>query len=79
MDVSVTGEATRTSIRRMRAGEDTISVAGDVLRDCNADLFPNFELGNNEHVGHFDPVSCPEAGYMLAVRPGCHPVLPTRR
>ena len=31
----------------MRAGEDTISVTGNVLRDYNTDLFPILELGTS--------------------------------
>ncbi|WP_342319098.1 NADP-dependent isocitrate dehydrogenase [Corynebacterium mayonis] len=40
-------EATRTSIERIRRGEDTISVTGNVLRDYNTDLFPILELGTS--------------------------------
>lgn len=38
-------EATQFSIDRIRRGEDTISVTGNVLRDYNTDLFPILELG----------------------------------
>ena len=38
-------EATKVSIERIRRGEDTISVTGNVLRDYNTDLFPILELG----------------------------------
>ncbi len=37
--------ATQISLDRMRKGEDTISVTGNVLRDYNTDLFPILELG----------------------------------
>ncbi|GAA3817682.1 NADP-dependent isocitrate dehydrogenase [Nocardioides panacisoli] len=35
------------SLERMRKGEDTISVTGNVLRDYNTDLFPILELGTS--------------------------------
>ncbi|GGH59977.1 NADP-dependent isocitrate dehydrogenase [Rothia aerolata] len=40
-------EATQVSIDRIRKGEDTISVTGNVLRDYNTDLFPILELGTS--------------------------------
>lgn len=40
-------EATRYSIDRIRAGKDTISVTGNVLRDYLTDLFPILELGTS--------------------------------
>jgi isocitrate dehydrogenase len=40
-------EATAFSIERIRKGEDTISVTGNVLRDYNTDLFPILELGTS--------------------------------
>jgi isocitrate dehydrogenase len=40
-------EATQYSIDRIRKGEDTISVTGNVLRDYNTDLFPILELGTS--------------------------------
>ncbi|GAA1395553.1 NADP-dependent isocitrate dehydrogenase [Luteococcus peritonei] len=40
-------EATTFSIERIRKGEDTISVTGNVLRDYNTDLFPILELGTS--------------------------------
>ncbi len=39
--------ATKYSLTRMRAGKDTISVTGNVLRDYNTDLFPILELGTS--------------------------------
>lgn len=39
--------ATSYSLARMRKGEDTISVTGNVLRDYNTDLFPILELGTS--------------------------------
>src|SRR5258707_3062812 len=35
------------SLERIRRGEDTISVTGNVLRDYLTDLFPIFELGTS--------------------------------
>ncbi|WP_213993385.1 NADP-dependent isocitrate dehydrogenase [Sodalis sp. dw_96] len=40
-------EATRFSLDRIRAGKDTISVTGNVLRDYLTDLFPIMELGTS--------------------------------
>jgi isocitrate dehydrogenase len=40
-------EACTFSIERIRKGEDTISVTGNVLRDYNTDLFPILELGTS--------------------------------
>jgi isocitrate dehydrogenase len=37
-------EATRATLLRVRAGQDTISVTGNVLRDYLTDLFPILEL-----------------------------------
>jgi isocitrate dehydrogenase len=39
--------ATSYTLERMRKGEDTISVTGNVLRDYNTDLFPILELGTS--------------------------------
>ncbi|MET8294239.1 NADP-dependent isocitrate dehydrogenase [Streptomyces sp. NPDC005180] len=40
-------EATKYSLERIRRGEDTISVTGNVLRDYLTDLFPILELGTS--------------------------------
>jgi len=40
-------EAMRFSLERIRAGKDTISVTGNVLRDYLTDLFPIIELGTS--------------------------------
>jgi isocitrate dehydrogenase len=40
-------DATRLSLQRIRRGEDTISVTGNVLRDYNTDLFPILEVGTS--------------------------------
>lgn len=39
--------ATKFSLERIRRGEDTISVTGNVLRDYLTDLFPILELGTS--------------------------------
>jgi isocitrate dehydrogenase len=44
MDVAA---ATRYTLARAKAGEDTISVTGNVLRDYLTDLFPILELGTS--------------------------------
>ncbi|OIP18014.1 MAG: isocitrate dehydrogenase (NADP(+)) [Betaproteobacteria bacterium CG2_30_59_46] len=40
-------EAIRFSFERIRAGKDTISVTGNVMRDYLTDLFPILELGSS--------------------------------
>lgn len=40
-------DATKFSLERIRKGEDTISVTGNVLRDYLTDLFPILELGTS--------------------------------
>ncbi len=40
-------EAMRVSLERIRKGEDTISVTGNVLRDYLTDLFPILEIGTS--------------------------------
>ncbi|CAG4882692.1 Isocitrate dehydrogenase [NADP] [Georgfuchsia toluolica] len=40
-------DAIRLSLERIRAGKDTISVTGNVLRDYLTDLFPILELGTS--------------------------------
>lgn len=40
-------DAAKLSIERARAGENTISVTGNVLRDFNTDLYPIIELGTS--------------------------------
>lgn len=40
-------EATKLSLERIRRGENTISVTGNVLRDYLTDLFPILELGTS--------------------------------
>ncbi len=43
-------EATRVSCERAKAGQDTISVTGNVLRDYLTDLFPILELGTSSRM-----------------------------
>jgi len=40
-------EAMRATLKRVKSGEDTISVTGNVLRDYLTDLFPILELGTS--------------------------------
>ena len=40
-------KATEYTLKRMKAGEDTISVSGNVLRDYLTDLFPILEVGTS--------------------------------
>ena len=40
-------KATEFTLKRVKAGEDTISVTGNVLRDYLTDLFPILELGTS--------------------------------
>merc|ERR1739845_62415 len=40
-------DACLESLERAKAGKDTISVTGNVLRDYNTDLFPILELGTS--------------------------------
>ncbi|QXP61802.1 NADP-dependent isocitrate dehydrogenase [Olleya sp. HaHaR_3_96] len=40
-------KATEFTLKRVKAGEDTISVSGNVLRDYLTDLFPILELGTS--------------------------------
>jgi isocitrate dehydrogenase len=49
LDISIKPpvEATRFSVERIRRGEDTISVTGNVLRDYLTDLFPILEVGTS--------------------------------
>ncbi|MDI5966035.1 NADP-dependent isocitrate dehydrogenase [Streptantibioticus silvisoli] len=45
--VMTPADATAFSLERIRRGEDTISVTGNVLRDYLTDLFPILELGTS--------------------------------
>jgi isocitrate dehydrogenase len=47
IEILPVAEATRLTLERARAGEATISVTGNVLRDYLTDLFPILELGTS--------------------------------
>jgi isocitrate dehydrogenase len=47
IEIMAPAEAAAYSVQRMRRGEDTISVTGNVLRDYNTDLFPILEVGTS--------------------------------
>lgn len=49
LDISIKSpaDAMRYTLQRVRAGQDTISVTGNVLRDYLTDLFPILELGTS--------------------------------
>ena len=49
LDITIANvaDATARSLERIKAGENTISVTGNVLRDYNTDLFPILEVGTS--------------------------------
>ncbi len=47
IEIMAPEDATAFSLERIRRGEDTISVTGNVLRDYLTDLFPILELGTS--------------------------------
>ena len=47
IEIMAPADACAYSLERIRKGEDTISVTGNVLRDYNTDLFPILELGTS--------------------------------
>ncbi|MDF2492867.1 MAG: monomeric isocitrate dehydrogenase [Microbacterium sp.] len=47
IEILAPAEATIFSLERMRQGEDTVSVTGNVLRDYLTDLFPILEVGTS--------------------------------
>jgi isocitrate dehydrogenase len=47
IEILPVAEATRFTLERARAGQDTVSVTGNVLRDYLTDLFPILELGTS--------------------------------
>ena len=47
IDIMAPQEATARSLERIRRGDNTISVTGNVLRDYLTDLFPILELGTS--------------------------------
>jgi len=56
-------DAMKFSLERIRRGEDTISVTGNVLRDYLTDLFPILELGTSARMLSIVPLL--EGGAML--------------
>ena len=47
LEILPVAEATKYTLARAKAGQDTISVTGNVLRDYLTDLFPIMELGTS--------------------------------
>ncbi len=47
IEIMAPADATRFTLERLRRGDDTISVTGNVLRDYLTDLFPILELGTS--------------------------------
>jgi isocitrate dehydrogenase len=47
IEIMAPADATKYSLGRIRKGEDTISVTGNVLRDYLTDLFPILEVGTS--------------------------------
>ena len=56
IEIKDVAEATRFTLERARAGEDTISVTGNVLRDYLTDLFPILELGTSAKMQSIVPL-----------------------
>ncbi len=61
-------DAMRFSLERIRRGEDTISVTGNVLRDYLTDLFPILELGTSARMLSIVPLL--QGGAMLETGAG---------
>ena len=61
-------DAMRFSLERIRHGEDTISVTGNVLRDYLTDLFPILELGTSARMLSIVPLL--QGGAMLETGAG---------
>jgi isocitrate dehydrogenase len=61
-------DAMKYSLERIRRGEDTISVTGNVLRDYLTDLFPIFELGTSARMLSIVPLL--RGGEMLETGAG---------
>jgi isocitrate dehydrogenase len=61
-------DAMRFSMQRMKEGEDTISVTGNVLRDYLTDLFPILELGTSAKMLSIVPLM--EGGAMFETGAG---------
>jgi isocitrate dehydrogenase len=56
IEIKDVAEATRFTLERARAGENTISVTGNVLRDYLTDLFPILELGTSAKMQSIVPL-----------------------
>jgi isocitrate dehydrogenase len=56
IEIKDVAEATRLTLDRARAGENTISVTGNVLRDYLTDLFPILELGTSAKMQSIVPL-----------------------
>ena len=56
IEIKDVAAATRFTLERARAGEDTISVTGNVLRDYLTDLFPILELGTSAKMQSIVPL-----------------------
>jgi isocitrate dehydrogenase len=56
IEIKDVGAATRFTLERARAGENTISVTGNVLRDYLTDLFPILELGTSAKMQSIVPL-----------------------
>src|SRR3954453_13477547 len=54
--IMAVADATRYTLARARAGENTISVTGNVLRDYLTDLFPILELGTSAKMQSIVPL-----------------------
>src|SRR5215472_10599442 len=61
-------DAMKFSLERIRRGEDTISVTGNVLRDYLTDLFPILELGTSARMLSIVPLL--QGGAMLETGAG---------
>jgi len=61
-------EAIKFSCKRARAGLDTISVTGNVLRDYLTDLFPIIELGSSSKMLSIVPLL--DGGVLLETGAG---------
>jgi isocitrate dehydrogenase len=56
IEIRDVADATRYTLERAHAGEDTISVTGNVLRDYLTDLFPILELGTSAKMQSIVPL-----------------------
>ncbi len=56
IEIQAVEEAARFTLERARAGENTISVTGNVLRDYLTDLFPILELGTSAKMQSIVPL-----------------------